>query len=77
MSHYDCSHCGDYGCFGDCKDPEVIARRQEAEREKYLGDNQWALEKEHRHREALKVARKNLEELGAYDSKYDYLFKEE
>lgn len=76
MGHYDCSHCGDFGCFGECRDPEVIKRKQEAAREKYLKDNIWVLEKEHRKREALKEARKNLEELGEYDSKYDYLFKE-
>ncbi|CAM0044613.1 hypothetical protein VPHD148_0294 [Vibrio phage D148] len=76
ISHYDCRHCGSYGCFGECRDPAVIERKAKAEREKYLSDNQWVLEKEHRHREAMKTAKKNLTELGEYDAdKYEYLFE--
>ncbi len=40
MGHYDCKHCGTFGCFGECQTDENQAKAKEADARLYRA-NKW------------------------------------
>lgn len=58
MAHYDCRHCGEFGCFGECKTEENRALvRQKSERQARAGKWRAILEEEERRLANLEKAR--------------------
>ncbi|CAL9969846.1 hypothetical protein VPHK567_0134 [Vibrio phage K567] len=58
MAHYDCRHCGEFGCFGECKTEENQAAKR-AEEARLALANKWkaVLQKEEKRISDLEKAR--------------------
>lgn len=75
MSHYDCSDCGVYMCFGDCDPVEDARLAKVANHEYKIKEANRLLKEELDRRVGITEARDFLKEEGLYDpDQYDVLF---